>query len=152
MVNDRISYAKESQPSLMLWWGGGRWWIGKRDELGQNRGWIKAEGGGAVPPLKGWVVYSSRSKPGMWKAATEVSCAPAERLELGGLPEGTPHAEKLGPVSAHTLPVGLPPPIGRSRQNRVRGAVAPGTSMKPLEGLKIDVNRGSGAPHAPPQT
>ena len=52
-----------------------------------------------------------------------------------------PHAGKLGlgPVSAHTLPVGLPPPIGRSRQNRVRGAEAPGTSMKPLEGLKIDV-------------
>ena len=62
-----------------------------------------------------------------------------------------PHAGKLSPVSAHTLPVGLPPPIGRSRQTRVRGAVAPGTSMKPLEGLKIDVTRGSGAPDARPQ-
>ena len=81
---------------LMLWWGGGRWWIGKQQELGLNRGWIKAEGDGASPPAKGWVVYSSRARPGMWKAATELSCRPAERLEASGLAEGTPHADKLG--------------------------------------------------------
>ena len=40
---------------------------------GQNRGWVKCEGDGPTPPEVGWVVYSGKSKPGMWKAATEVS-------------------------------------------------------------------------------
>ena len=37
------SYARENNTALMLWWSGGRWWLGKLAELGQNRGWIKVE-------------------------------------------------------------------------------------------------------------
>ena len=55
-----MCYAKETNPNLMVWWGGGRWWLGKRDEVGQNRGWIKVVGEEMTPPEKGWVVYSAK--------------------------------------------------------------------------------------------
>ena len=61
----------------MLWWASGRWWIGKRSELGQPRGWIKAASNGPAPPFKGWYVLCAKIKPAIWKSAETLSCVPS---------------------------------------------------------------------------
>ena len=38
----------------MLWWSKERWWLGKRDEVGRNRGWLKIKDPGFSPPASGW--------------------------------------------------------------------------------------------------
>ena len=62
-------------------WAKGRWWLGKRDEMGKNRGWLKVKTEDYTPPKSGWIVYVTKEKE--WKEATELSCTPAERIVLG---------------------------------------------------------------------
>ena len=33
----RPSFAHERHAGLLLWWAEGKWWVGKREELGQVR-------------------------------------------------------------------------------------------------------------------
>ena len=70
-TNGRPVFRRESNPNFMLWWSGGRWWLGKREELGLNRGWIKVESDAQRPPPADWMVYSSKAKA--WKPAAGVS-------------------------------------------------------------------------------
>ena len=57
-VNGRPSFQMEHNANLMLWWAKERWWVGKREELGLPRGWIKAESGALAPDAPGtrWLV------------------------------------------------------------------------------------------------
>ena len=48
----------EARSHLMLWWANGRWWIGKREQLGHNKGWLKVTSTAELPPSDGWLVYS----------------------------------------------------------------------------------------------
>jgi hypothetical protein len=92
--NGRPCYVREDTAEVMLWWGGGRWWLGRHDERGQNRGWIKADSEALCPPTDGWLVYSRQERA--WLQAHALHAAPAERLWLGGrTPQGV-HAEKCG--------------------------------------------------------
>ena len=77
LVNGRRCYARLEDARLMLWWASGRWWIGKRSELGQPRGWIKAASNGPAPPFKGWYVLCAKIKPAIWKSAETLSCVPS---------------------------------------------------------------------------
>jgi hypothetical protein len=93
-ANGRPCYVREDTAEVMLWWGGGRWWLGRHDERGQNRGWIKADSEALCPPTDGWLVYSRQERA--WLQAHALHAAPAERLWLGGrTPQGV-HAEKCG--------------------------------------------------------
>ena len=93
-TNDRPFYAHESNPSLLLWWSKDRWWLGKRDELGRNRGWLKVKCKDFVPPEKGWIVYNTKEKT--WCEATDLKCTNGERIVMGGETPDNAHAEKLG--------------------------------------------------------
>ena len=93
-TNDRPFYAHESNPGLLMWWAKDRWWIGKRDELGRNRGWLKVKCKEFTPPASGWIVYATKEKS--WREATEMSCTNAERIVLGGSTPDGAHAEKVG--------------------------------------------------------
>ena len=83
--SNRPVYAREGLPNLMLWWGAGHWWLGKRSELGMNRGWCKIESE-AMEPCDAhkadtwWAVYSSADKKWldspMLRASSGQSSAP----------------------------------------------------------------------------
>jgi len=74
----RTVYAREGRPGLMLWWSGNRWWLGKRDEFGLNRGWVKVESSADEPykveRSKPWVVWSKRAE--RWLEAPNLTCKP----------------------------------------------------------------------------
>jgi hypothetical protein len=74
LVNGRHCYARAEDPRLMMWWASGRWWVGKRSELGMPRGWIKASSNESEPPQRGWHVLSAKIKPVTWKEAVQLSC------------------------------------------------------------------------------
>ena len=94
LTNEHPFYAHESNPGLLMWWAKDRWWLGKRDELGFNRGWLKVTSKDFAPPTVGWRVYAPKEKK--WLDATEMTITESERIVLGGeAPEGA-HAEKLG--------------------------------------------------------
>ena len=94
-TNGRPSYAHESNGALLMWWAKDKWWLGKRDEVGRNRGWLKVKDSGYSPPESGWIVYATKEKS--WKEVADLKCRPSERIVLGGaLPDGSPHGEKLG--------------------------------------------------------
>ena len=44
---------------------------------------------------------------GMWKPAPDLVCSPAERVEMRGLDEGAPHAEKVAARLELTPPQAL---------------------------------------------
>ena len=68
-TNGRPTYSRETRPNLMIWWGGGRWWLGKREEVGTNRGWLKVASNALTPAeaSEGWVVYHAKEK--LWMPA-----------------------------------------------------------------------------------
>ena len=82
MVNGRHCYSRAEDPRLMIWWAAGRWWVGKRSELGMPRGWIKCSSNETEPPPKGWHVLCAKVKPATWKEATQLSCQPISDLNL----------------------------------------------------------------------
>ena len=92
--NERPFYAHESNPGLRMWWAKGRWWLGKRDEQGRNRGWLKVKDDSFQPPKCGWIVYATKEKA--WRDATDLTCIDAERIAVGGESPGNVHGEKLG--------------------------------------------------------
>lgn len=74
-ANERPSFVKEGHPNIMCWFASGRWWVGKRLELGQARGFLKAPGNEKDgPPRKGWLVISTTTKPPSWKEVADLSC------------------------------------------------------------------------------
>ena len=96
LQNDRPFYANDANPDFVLWWSGGKWWIGKREQLGHNKGWLKVAANGDVPPESGWVVFEKASKK--WEPMEGMVALPANRIVVSGeLPEAaSAHAEKLG--------------------------------------------------------
>ena len=64
--NNKPSFANERHAGLLLWWAEGKWWVGKREELGHGRGWIKAKSEAARPDTPGagheWLVYSKEAR------------------------------------------------------------------------------------------
>ena len=69
----------------MIWWGGGRWWLGKREEVGTNRGWLKVASNALTPAeaSEGWVVYHAKEK--LW--------VPAEGLHVHNAPLPLKHPD-----------------------------------------------------------
>ena len=94
LTNDRPFYAKDGDEGLFIWWSGGRWWLGKQDELGRNRGWLKVQSSAIIPPNGGWQVYSKKDKG--WCEMQDLVVTIAQRVVLEGSTPGHVHADKLG--------------------------------------------------------
>ena len=78
--DDRPVYECSHNASLLLWWSAGRWYLGKREELGRNRGWLKVQGEGATPPETGWTVYSKADAA--WLEMEGMIARPARERDL----------------------------------------------------------------------
>ena len=96
------SASHERHAGLLLWWAEGKWWVGKREELGHGRGWIKAKSEAARPDAPGagleWLVFSKEART--WVVA-DLACTPAHTVRLG-----------LVSVSVLVLGLGLGPGLG----------------------------------------
>jgi len=81
--NGKPSFANERHAGLLLWWAEGKWWVGKREELGHGRGWIKAQSEAARPDTPGaghaWLIYSKEAR--RWVAA-QLACTTAHTVLL----------------------------------------------------------------------
>lgn len=61
LQNERPWYRNDAYPTFVLWNSGGKWWVGKDDQLGKNRGWFKVSAASDVPPKAGWQVYDKKA-------------------------------------------------------------------------------------------
>ena len=81
--NSKPSFANERHAGLLMWWAEGKWWVGKREELGHGRGWIKTKSEAARPDAPGtgheWCVYSKEART--WVVA-ELACTTAHTVLL----------------------------------------------------------------------
>ena len=82
LMNERPFYRNDVNEKLLLWWSGGKWWLGKSDELGRNRGWLKVESKAVVPPKTGWLVYNKKDKA--WELMDGMVAVQAQRIALSG--------------------------------------------------------------------
>ena len=80
LTNGRPVYENRYKASLLVWWTGGKWFLGKRDELGRSRGWLKATSDSATPPETGWTVYSSAEAA--WVPMSGMEARPASITEM----------------------------------------------------------------------
>lgn len=130
--NGKPSFANERHAGLLLWWAEGKWWVGKREELGHGRGWIKAQSEAARPDTPGaghaWLIYSKEAR--RWVAA-ELAC-----IDGGSLLALTATASAL--TAAATMPAAAPrpPPVALRWDVRVvREGSEPDDFWQALGGL-----------------
>lgn len=91
--NERPFYANDAHDAFVLWWSGGKWWLGKRDQLGHNKGWLKVSASGDVPPESGWLVYEKANKA--WAPMVGMVAVLAQRIALSGqVPAGADRADE----------------------------------------------------------
>ena len=72
VITERGVYEMVGMPNVMMWYApGGTWNIGKRDELGQNRGWYQAVSKAISPEgISNWQVWDGANKK--WEKAAEL--------------------------------------------------------------------------------
>jgi len=98
VVTERGVYEMVGMPNVMMWYApGGTWNIGKRDELGQNRGWYQAVSKAISPEgITNWQVWDGANRK--WEKAHELQAMSvgSKRIAFTGV---TPHGlnqDKLG--------------------------------------------------------
>ena len=124
--NGRPFYAKDGDAKVYLWWSGGRWWLGKADELGRNRGWLRVESAAITPPSEGWQVYSKAAAT-KWVAMADLVVDFAERLLLEGPTPGQPPHPTPNPDRGPGMTL-TPTPTPTSTPTRAQAACMPTSS------------------------
>ena len=77
-MNGRPAYFKDNNTNHMLWFApasdGPTWYVGKREEFGQPRGWLQVKSDAPTPAeITGtWGVWVAAEK--LWKEGREVQC------------------------------------------------------------------------------
>ena len=98
VITERGVYEMVGMPNVMMWYApGGTWNIGKRDELGQNRGWYQAVSKAISPEgITNWQVWDGANKK--WEKASDLEAISvgSKRIAFtGSTPKGV-NADKLG--------------------------------------------------------
>mmetsp|Transcript_23296 Transcript_23296/g.78644 ORF Transcript_23296/g.78644 Transcript_23296/m.78644 type:complete len:339 (-) Transcript_23296:2306-3322(-) len=77
-MNGRPAYFKDNNTNHMLWFApasdGPTWYVGKREEFGQPRGWLQVKSDAPTPAeiTGAWGVWVAAEK--LWKEGREVQC------------------------------------------------------------------------------
>ena len=74
LQNERPFFASDANDQYVLWWSGGKWWLGKRDQIGKNKGWLKVSASGDVPPETGWLAFDPVERS--WAPLEGMVCRP----------------------------------------------------------------------------
>ena len=129
LANERRCYSKDGDKAarLMLWWSGGKWWVGKRAELGLSRGWVKVLSDDTLPPRKGWAVLSAKVKPAKWKEAIDLSCE-----QLGVEQSSQPKPRPSSPPPVAMAPVAAATTTAEAWSDPANGTEAPVQSSREI--------------------
>ena len=99
-VNGKPVYEKEPAISHMVWASNGYWYVGKRDELGKQAGWMQVRDSAPLPEeITGvWQIWNQMDKRWIPSEAVRVTAVGNERVAIVG---PTPaacsiYADKLG--------------------------------------------------------
>jgi hypothetical protein len=99
-VNGKPVYEKEPAVSHMVWASNGYWYVGKRDELGKQAGWMQVRDSAPLPEeITGvWQIWNQMDKRWIPSEAVRVTAVGNERVSIVG---PTPaacsiYADKLG--------------------------------------------------------
>ena len=99
-VNGKPVYEKEPAVSHMVWASNGYWYVGKRDELGKQAGWMQVRDSAPLPEeISGvWQIWNQMDKRWIPSEAVRVTAVGNERVAIVG---PTPaacsiYADKLG--------------------------------------------------------
>ena len=99
-VNGKPVYEKEPAVSHMVWASNGYWYVGKRDELGKQAGWMQVRDSAPLPEeITGvWQIWNQMDKRWIPSEAVRVTAVGNERVAIVG---STPaacsiYADKLG--------------------------------------------------------
>lgn len=98
VITDRGVYEMVGMPNVMMWYApGGTWNIGKRDELGQNRGWYQAVSKAISPEgISNWQVWDGANKKWEKAADLEAISVGSKRISFTGTTPKNVNADKLG--------------------------------------------------------
>jgi len=98
VITERGVYEMVGMPNVMMWYApGGTWNIGKRDELGQNRGWYQAVSKAISPEgISNWQVWDGANKK--WEKAGELEAVSvgSKRIAFTGSTPKSVNEDKLG--------------------------------------------------------
>jgi len=98
VITERGVYEMVGMPNVMMWYApGGTWNIGKRDELGQNRGWYQAVSKAISPEgIINWQVWDGANKK--WEKASELEAISvgSKRIAYTGSTPKSVNQDKLG--------------------------------------------------------
>ena len=99
-VNGKPVYEKEPAVSHMVWASNGYWYVGKRDELGKQAGWMQVRDSAPLPEeISGvWQIWNQMDKRWIPSEAVRVTAVGNERVAIAGPtpPSCAMHADKLG--------------------------------------------------------
>ena len=106
-VNRRPTYKMDGYDKVMLWFAGSKWWVGKSEDVGKSKGWIKVKDQAQSPELvtAKWMVYDHASK--VWVPAPGLRIiagaalhaerqAAASTVAVHGATPGNLHQNKMG--------------------------------------------------------
>jgi len=98
VITERGVYEMVGMPNVMMWYApGGTWNIGKRDELGQNRGWYQAVSKAISPEgITNWQVWDGANKKWEKAADLEAISVGSKRISFTGTTPKSVNQDKLG--------------------------------------------------------
>jgi len=98
VITERGVYEMVGMPNVMMWYApGGTWNIGKRDELGQNRGWYQAVSKAISPEgISNWQVWDGANKKWEKAADLEAISVGSKRISFTGTTPKSVNQDKLG--------------------------------------------------------
>ena len=106
VITGRGVYEMVGMPNVMMWYSpGGTWNIGKRDELGQNRGWYQAVSKAISPEgITNWQVWDGANK--RWEKAPELQAISvgSRRIAFTGATPNDIGSDKLEEYGADPNP------------------------------------------------
>ena len=95
-VNSRPIYSQVGNENRMIWYTGGFWYLGRKDELGKSQGWLCVRDPAPAPELTQsmWHVGDGETL----HAAPNIKCAAigARCIEVLGEPVSNLHKDKMG--------------------------------------------------------
>ena len=85
-VNGKPVYEKEPSVSHMVWASNGYWYVGKRDELGKQAGWMQVRDSASLPEeISGvWQIWNQADKRWMPSEGLKVTAVGNIQVSISG--------------------------------------------------------------------
>jgi hypothetical protein len=125
VITERGVYEMVGMSNVMMWYApGGTWNIGKRDELGQNRGWYQAVSKAISPEgITNWQVWDGASRK--WEKANELQARLTAAAPRRAAPRSAPRCSTRCAAPLLTVLLRAAPALSLSHRPPLRRRPSP---------------------------